>query len=114
MVAQRIIKELLRAALLISEYRHPSTRTSSPADFADSQNLEGLPSGLWFQGTREQLRWQDNGKVPGKKYTIQLLTKFGEDRMKFLGQTDRQTDRQSDSYLAPITNGNGGIVMRDC
>ncbi|KAH3801466.1 hypothetical protein DPMN_155117 [Dreissena polymorpha] len=43
---------------------------------------------------------------------IQLVTKFGEDRMKFLGQTDKQTDRltdrQSDSYIAPITNGNEG------
>ncbi|KAH3725638.1 hypothetical protein DPMN_051486 [Dreissena polymorpha] len=36
---------------------------------------------------------------------IQLLTKFGEDRMKFSGQTDRQ----SDSYIAPITS-NGGIM----
>ncbi|KAH3861584.1 hypothetical protein DPMN_024516, partial [Dreissena polymorpha] len=41
---------------------------------------------------------------------IQLLTKFGEDQMKFRDrQTDRPTDRQSDSYIAPITNGNGGI-----
>ena len=32
--------------------------------------------------------------------------------MKFSGQTDqtdRVTDQQSDSYIAPITNGNGGI-----
>ncbi|KAH3818481.1 hypothetical protein DPMN_120202 [Dreissena polymorpha] len=36
---------------------------------------------------------------------IQLLTKFGEDRMKFSGQKDRPTDPQSDSYIAPITNG---------
>ncbi|KAH3707893.1 hypothetical protein DPMN_067312 [Dreissena polymorpha] len=36
---------------------------------------------------------------------IQLLTKFGEDQMIFSGQTDRQTDRQSDSYnLAPISS----------
>ncbi|KAH3845179.1 hypothetical protein DPMN_087454 [Dreissena polymorpha] len=27
-----------------SEFRYPSTRTSSPADFADSQNVEGSPS----------------------------------------------------------------------
>ncbi|KAH3698327.1 hypothetical protein DPMN_085846 [Dreissena polymorpha] len=41
---------------------------------------------------------------------IHLLTKFGEDRMKFSKQTDRltdnPTDRQSDSYIAPIANGN--------
>ncbi|KAH3710622.1 hypothetical protein DPMN_070111 [Dreissena polymorpha] len=30
----------------MSEYREPSTRMSSPADFADSQNLEGLLSGM--------------------------------------------------------------------
>ncbi|KAH3827294.1 hypothetical protein DPMN_129225 [Dreissena polymorpha] len=39
---------------------------------------------------------------------IQLVTKFGEDWMKFRDrQTDRQTDQQSDSYITPITNGNG-------
>ncbi|KAH3866246.1 hypothetical protein DPMN_029305 [Dreissena polymorpha] len=42
---------------------------------------------------------------------IQLVTKFGEDRMKFRDrQTDRQIDRQSDSYIAPITNGNCDII----
>ncbi|KAH3803027.1 hypothetical protein DPMN_156725 [Dreissena polymorpha] len=42
---------------------------------------------------------------------IQLVTKFGEDRMKLRDRpTDRPTDRQSDSYIAPITNGNGGIM----
>ncbi|KAH3800993.1 hypothetical protein DPMN_154637 [Dreissena polymorpha] len=35
---------------------------------------------------------------------IQLLTKFGEDRMKYRGQTDKR-----DSYIAPITNCNRGI-----
>ncbi|KAH3733842.1 hypothetical protein DPMN_040279 [Dreissena polymorpha] len=46
---------------------------------------------------------------------IQLLTKFGEDRIKFWRQTDRQTDRQSDSYIAPITNCNGvhGVYRGD-
>ncbi|KAH3893326.1 hypothetical protein DPMN_017473 [Dreissena polymorpha] len=29
---------------------------------------------------------------------IQLLTKSGEDRMKFLGQTDRPTDRPSNKF----------------
>ncbi|KAH3789234.1 hypothetical protein DPMN_167409 [Dreissena polymorpha] len=38
---------------------------------------------------------------------MQLVTKFGEDRMKFSGPTDRQTDRQSDSYIAPITSHGG-------
>ncbi|KAH3869845.1 hypothetical protein DPMN_033016 [Dreissena polymorpha] len=31
-----------------SENRHPSTRTSFPADFADSQNLEESLSGMVF------------------------------------------------------------------
>ncbi|KAH3769097.1 hypothetical protein DPMN_170344 [Dreissena polymorpha] len=39
--------------------------------------------------------------------STQLVTKFVEDRKKL---RDRQTDRQSDSYMAPITNGNGGII----
>ncbi|KAH3779077.1 hypothetical protein DPMN_180556 [Dreissena polymorpha] len=30
--------------------------------------------------------------------------RFGEDRMKFSGQTDRQTDRKGDSFIAPITS----------
>ncbi|KAH3862467.1 hypothetical protein DPMN_025434 [Dreissena polymorpha] len=30
---------------------------------------------------------------------------------KISGQTDRQTDQQSDSYIALITNGNGGITI---
>ncbi|KAH3881490.1 hypothetical protein DPMN_005416 [Dreissena polymorpha] len=36
---------------------------------------------------------------------IQFLTKFGEDRMKFLGQTDRPTDRPTN---------NGGITIHEC
>ncbi|KAH3893432.1 hypothetical protein DPMN_017579, partial [Dreissena polymorpha] len=37
---------------------------------------------------------------------------IGEDWMKFSGQTDRQTDRQSDSYIALITS-NGDINILD-
>ncbi|KAH3825117.1 hypothetical protein DPMN_126990 [Dreissena polymorpha] len=38
----------------------------------------------------------------GWDYSVrQLLTKFGDDRMKF---RDRPTDQKSDSYIAPITN----------
>ncbi|KAH3897708.1 hypothetical protein DPMN_021902 [Dreissena polymorpha] len=43
---------------------------------------------------------------------IQLLTKFGEDRMKFQDRpTDGRTDRQSDSYIAPITNDRSSIFF---
>ncbi|KAH3873538.1 hypothetical protein DPMN_036775 [Dreissena polymorpha] len=31
---------------------------------------------------------------------IQLLTKFGEDRMKYSGQTDRPTDRPTNAFTA--------------
>ncbi|KAH3846228.1 hypothetical protein DPMN_088527 [Dreissena polymorpha] len=46
------------------------------------------------------------GSLPnseGPFNTIQLVTKFGEDRMKFRDRpTDGPTDRQSDSYIAPL------------
>ncbi|KAH3778039.1 hypothetical protein DPMN_179492 [Dreissena polymorpha] len=54
-----------------SEYRHPSTRTSFPADFADSQNLEGSPSEMvivrrWIVVSLHSLsrdgRWQRRGR----------------------------------------------------
>ncbi|KAH3793531.1 hypothetical protein DPMN_147045 [Dreissena polymorpha] len=37
-----------RRLCLSSEYRHPLIRTSSPACFADFQNLEESQSGMWF------------------------------------------------------------------
>ncbi|KAH3846290.1 hypothetical protein DPMN_088590 [Dreissena polymorpha] len=55
------------------------------------------------------VKWPSSRQHARTYNTIQLLTKFGEDRTKFSGQTNQLTDRQSDSYIAPITNGNGGI-----
>ncbi|KAH3727985.1 hypothetical protein DPMN_053931 [Dreissena polymorpha] len=59
-------------------------------------------------------RQTSHGHISSPRH-LQLVTKFGEDRMKFWDRpinrpTDRQTDRQSDSYIAPITS-NWGIKI---
>ncbi|KAH3770780.1 hypothetical protein DPMN_172073 [Dreissena polymorpha] len=51
-------------------YRHPSTRTSSPADFADSKNLEGSLSGMLIARrsivvSLHRLKWVGYGNFLG-------------------------------------------------
>ncbi|KAH3713151.1 hypothetical protein DPMN_072937 [Dreissena polymorpha] len=73
-----------------SRYRHPSIRTSSPADFADSQNIGFLTSqerdersgdgnlenergGSWTEiQARISTAWpyEDNGSVEGRRYPV--------------------------------------------
>ncbi|KAH3884531.1 hypothetical protein DPMN_008513 [Dreissena polymorpha] len=57
-----------------SEYRHPSTRTSSPADFAESQNLAGLLSGMVIVRTSsdfEVMAYEENFAQCSKETAIQ-------------------------------------------
>ncbi|KAH3889359.1 hypothetical protein DPMN_013413 [Dreissena polymorpha] len=71
-VRMRIVVSLHRLRRS-SEYRHPSTRTFSPSDFTESQNLEGSLSGMVIKtGVADLLGvmwpYEDNRSVEGRRY----------------------------------------------